>query len=31
LAEALHAAAAVRSAKKAPGQVRVALDPSELF
>jgi primosomal protein N' (replication factor Y) len=31
LAEALHAAAAVRSARKAPRPVRVALDPIELF
>jgi primosomal protein N' (replication factor Y) len=31
LAEALHAAAAVRSAKKSPGSVRIVLDPMELF
>ncbi len=31
LADALHAAAAVRSAKKSGGPVRVALDPLELF
>jgi primosomal protein N' (replication factor Y) (superfamily II helicase) len=31
LAEALHAAAAVRSAKKSGGAVRVMLDPLELF
>jgi primosomal protein N' (replication factor Y) len=31
LAEALHAAAAVRSARKAGAAVRVALDPLELF
>ena len=31
LAEALHAASAIRSAKKAPRPVRVALDPIELF
>lgn len=31
LAEALHAAAAVRSARKSGAAVRIALDPSELF
>ncbi len=31
LAEALHAAAAVRSAKKSGGPVRIVLDPLELF
>jgi primosomal protein N' (replication factor Y) len=31
LAEALHAAAAVRSARKAPHPVRIQLDPAELF
>jgi primosomal protein N' (replication factor Y) len=31
LAEALHAAAAVRSARKAPDPVRIQLDPAELF
>jgi primosomal protein N' (replication factor Y) len=31
LAEALHAAAAVRSAKKSPRTVRIVLDPIELF
>jgi primosomal protein N' (replication factor Y) len=31
LAEALHAAAAVRSAKKSGGAVRIMLDPLELF
>ena len=31
LAEALHAAAAVRSARKSGGAVRVMLDPLELF
>lgn len=31
LAEALHAAAAVRSAKKSGGPVRIMLDPLELF
>jgi primosomal protein N' (replication factor Y) len=31
LAVALHAAAAVRTARKAPGAVRVQLDPLELF
>jgi primosomal protein N' (replication factor Y) len=31
LARALHAAAAVRSARKAPDPVRVQLDPLELF
>jgi len=31
LAAALHAAAAVRSARKAPDPVRVQLDPLELF
>jgi primosomal protein N' (replication factor Y) len=31
LADALHAAAAVRSAKKSGGPVRIALDPVELF
>jgi primosomal protein N' (replication factor Y) (superfamily II helicase) len=31
LAAALHAAAAVRSARKAPDPVRVQLDPAELF
>jgi primosomal protein N' (replication factor Y) len=31
LAEALHAAAAVRSARKAGAAVRVELDPAELF
>jgi primosomal protein N' (replication factor Y) len=31
LAAALHAAAAVRSARKAPDPVRIQLDPLELF
>ena len=31
LAEALHAAAAIRSARKAPDPVRIQLDPLELF
>jgi primosomal protein N' (replication factor Y) len=30
LAAALHAASAIRSARKAPDSVRVALDPAEL-
>jgi hypothetical protein len=31
LAEALHAASAVRSARKSGGPLRIALDPLELF
>jgi len=31
LAEALHAAAAIRSARKSGGPVRIDLDPLELF